>query len=134
MQTVNARGAIGTLFIVASLSQGCANTDRSGDEPLLAAAVSAPNSSYVLSGDSKIVKAADKKLCVRTSKWSAEDVYVECGDVAAEEPAAPGNVLVAYNGRALFEFDSSVLTGVGKVELDRLTAKLNTQDLSLIHI
>ena len=126
MQIISARGAIGILFAVASLSQGCATKDGVSDEPLLAAAAPAPGSSYVVSAASKnVVKSADD-LCVRTSSWDSEDIVIECGGVVAE--AEPGSVLVAYNGRALFEFDSSVITSAGKAELNRLTAKLNSQD------
>jgi len=125
MQTVNTRQAIGILFVVASLSQGCGTKNGVNDVPLLAAAASAPSTSYVISAGSDIVKSS-KDSCVRTSGWDSADLVVECGGVVAD--AAPGNILVAYNGRALFEFDSSVLTGAGQVELDRLTAKLNSQD------
>jgi len=126
MQTVNARGAVG-LLIVAALTQGCATKDSASAEPLLAAASPAPTSSYVMNEGSGIVTSGGK-LCVRTSSWSSEEIVVECGGIVAEPAPAPGSVLVGYNGRALFEFDSSILTGEGKVELDRLTAKLNTQD------
>lgn len=122
MQTLNARGAIGILFVAASLTQGCATKDSVGDEPQLGAAVATQGSGYVVSSKN-IVKSGDDH-CVRTSVWNSEDIVVECGGVVEE----PGSVLVAYNGRALFEFDSSVLTGAGKGALDVLTAKLNSQD------
>ena len=127
MLTVNARGAIGFLIVAASFSQGCA-TKNSSDEPLLAGAASAPNSSYVMSNDKKNIVMSVADQCVRTVRWNSEDFVGECGDVEVVAEAAPGNVLVAYNGRALFEFDSSALTGAGEAELDRLTAKLNSQD------
>lgn len=130
MLTVNAHGAIGFLVVAVSLIQGCASTNSVSGEPLLGAAASAPNSSYVMNNDNDIVLSADE-LCVRTARWNSEDLVAACGNVevvAEAEAEAPGSVLVAYNGRALFEFDSSVLTGAGEAELDTLTAKLNSQD------
>lgn len=124
MQTVSAHGAIGVLFVAASLFQGCASTNSVSDEPLLAAAATAPNSNYVANTTQKIVMSTDDK-CVRTISWEPDNGVVECTGIAAKEP---GSTLVSYNGRALFEFDSASLTGVGKAELDRLTTQLNAQD------
>ena len=66
MQTVNTRQAIGIFFVVASLSQGCGTKNGVNDVPLLAAAASAPSTSYVISAGSDIVKSS-KDSCVRTS-------------------------------------------------------------------
>jgi len=120
MLTNNAR-AMGVLIVVASMCQGCATSNNASDEPLLAAAKS-PHSSYVAASVEQMVMSTHN-LCVRTTNWSADNVMGECDGVVA-----PGSTLVAYNGRALFEFDSANITNAGMAELNRLTARLNAQD------
>ena len=118
-----------SVLAVASFLSGCAvsETDNSNDVPGLAAATagSDASSSYVnSSADDRVYTSAGE--CVRTSKWSSELNDIRCdGPVEVE---SPGSVLVSYNGRALFDFDSALLVGAGQAELDRLTAKLNAQD------
>lgn len=127
MQTINTRRTMGVLIVVASICQGCAtsNNTNTGDEPVMAAAKSA-HSSYVADSGQQMVMST-QELCVRTINWSADNTMSECDGVVAA-PKAPGSALIAYNGRALFEFDSANLTNAGQAELNRLTAKLNAQD------
>lgn len=133
MQTVHVRSALSVFVVATSLLHGCAtkpDIDQavSADEPSMAAATSAPVSAYVINSDNQMVISPPEK-CVRTTMWSAENALGECDQVTRETPAPKaGSELVSYNGRALFDFDSAILTGAGRAELDNLTAKLNAQD------
>lgn len=133
MQKVDVRNTIGLLAV--ALLHGCAITDGEN-----IASTAAFNSSYVQSSTDGIVKHSQAE-CVRTSTWDSANGKSECNDapaVAAKTtpkpakptppPKVPGTALVTFNGRALFEFDSSALTAAGRGELDQLTAKLNEQD------
>lgn len=144
--------APGILIVCAFLTQGCTtkengNFPRVNEEIVLATAAPASEintglsqghsrNSYVADSADGVVMSAEDE-CVRTIHWlsakanckDAEPVVVEeVPDVAPTPPVGPGSVLVSYNGRALFDFDSATLSGAGLQQLDELTAKLNAQD------
>ena len=132
MRTLHTRTAFISLLFSAALTQGCAqntNDTSSGDNVQWAAATPGTQTSYLGDSASGIVRSAQRE-CVRTSNWNPENVVAGCDDVAVVEApqATIGNSLVNYNGRALFEFDSSELTSGGQSQLNNLVARLNAQD------
>lgn len=131
MQVRNLRSSVPMLVIAAFLS-GCAvsQADSSNEVPNLAAATASSGSSFSYvnsSADDMVFTRAGE--CIRTGHWSSDDFDARCDKPAAPvEIQKPGRVLVSLDGRALFDFDSAVLAGAGRAELDRLTAELNAQD------
>jgi len=71
--------------------------------------------------------------CVRTSRWSKEDMTVDCGAEPVVEakappppppPAAPVYETVTLKAGALFDLNKSTLKPAGKAELDAVSDKI----------
>jgi outer membrane protein OmpA-like peptidoglycan-associated protein len=68
--------------------------------------------------------------CLRSIGWSSDAMVVECQASAKPEMAAPSEPVkqmmsLTFDGTALFDFDSSELSVMGKRELDGLISKLD---------
>jgi len=106
--------------VVAALTQGCATLSDVTPAPAQA------NMNYVMSAENNVVK-IDGGNCLRAVGFASDNVVVECqasakGPVA--ETPAPTLAQVSFNGKALFAFDSAVLTSLGQQELNSLVSKL----------
>ena len=66
--------------------------------------------------------------CLKSIGWSSDTMVIECqASSKAEAPAAPVKQMVSlsFDATALFEFDSSQLSVMGKRELDGLISKVD---------
>ncbi len=67
--------------------------------------------------------------CLRSIGWSSDSMVVECqasAKTAAPEPEPVKQLMaLSFDGTALFDFDSSDLSVMGKRELDGLISKLD---------
>lgn len=85
--------------------------------------------SYVASSDDGIVKSTAGG-CVRTIDWSTDNILVECDASDSGADSVPKTAArLTFSGRALFDFDSDVLTSDGEQELESLVAKIGSDDL-----
>jgi len=113
--------------VAAGLAQGCSTISDSQK-------AASPEASYVW-GDKKIVSAGSiaggSEGCLRSVGWNSDNIMVECEASAKPVAAAPSTkpaakkvARLSYDGQALFEFDSSELTTLGRRELNSLVSKL----------
>ena len=63
--------------------------------------------------------------CLRSIGWSSDAMVVECQASAKPEEAMKQTMALTFDGTALFDFDSSELSVMGRRELDRLISKLS---------
>ena len=109
------------VILATALVQACASKTETSN-------ASDTAKSYYVSSAQDYLKSSQNN-CVRTINWTSNGNVVECNAVApAPKQAEVGSALVSYSARALFEFDSSELTGEGQQQLNQLTNKLNSQD------
>jgi len=81
----------------------------------------AANEAYVGGVDQNIVTSGSGE-CLRSINWSSENVVVEC--------EASSKTTLSFDGKALFEFDSDLLTAAGQQELQALVAKINLEKVA----
>lgn len=81
------------------------------------------NSPYIAGGNGHIVRSGSGE-CLRSVNWSSDNVVVECAASSSNKSVAT----VALGGKALFNFDSDVLTPAGQQELQSLVGKIGEDD------
>ncbi len=109
--------------VAAALIQGCTTASDS----LRTSDVKKQGIGYVASNQSSDYVRVSGGDCLRSIGWSSDNMVMECQAASKEAPkAAPKVARLSYNGKALFEFDSAELSAMGRQELDKLIAKMNS--------
>ena len=109
------------VVVAAGMMQGCSTLSETTNAQSVTDYVNDANQARVLtaSGD-----------CLHVNAWSTDAKMVECHASAKEEPAPMPEpvkrmVSLSFDGTALFDFDSAVLSAAGRGELDNLISKID---------
>jgi OOP family OmpA-OmpF porin len=109
-----------SVAVASVLLHGCTTAPDTAVE--LTSSVKA-NAAYIGGSEGNIVRSGSGE-CLRSVNWSSDSVIVECAASSSNKSVAT----VALDGKALFDFDSDVLTPAGQQELQALVGKIGADD------